>query len=121
MVRLFERSILETRSEIRRTPAVTSNIVSRGEGNDTVQTSISGGADTLAFQGDHDQLWFARSNNDLIVSVIGQSQSQSQSQSQNQNVTVTEWYASANNHVGQITAGVGPGRQLATCLTSLHT
>ena len=62
-------------------------IVSRGDGNDTVQTAAGGGADTLAFQGDvaHDQLWFARSNNDLIVSVIGQAQS----------VTVTDWYASA--------------------------
>jgi hypothetical protein len=45
----------------------------------------------------YDQLWFAQSNNDLVVSVIGE----------NQAITVAGWYASTNNQFGQIDASDG--------------
>ncbi len=45
----------------------------------------------------HDQLWFAQSNNDLVVSVIGE----------NQSITVAGWYASTNNQLAEIDAGDG--------------
>ena len=43
----------------------------------------------------HDQLWFARSTNDLVISVIGEDHS----------VTVAGWYASASNRIADIGAG----------------
>ena len=43
----------------------------------------------------HDQLWFAQSSNDLVVSVIGEDQS----------ITVAGWFASTDNQFGQISAG----------------
>ena len=69
----------------------------RGDGNDIVHASSTDGSDTVAFDagGAHDQLWFTRSNNDLVVSVIGEDQS----------VTLAGWYASSNNRFAQIDAG----------------
>ncbi|CAN5907001.1 hypothetical protein BH11PSE3_BH11PSE3_21750 [soil metagenome] len=86
-------------------------VFARGDGNDVVQASAADGADTIAFTNPtvdanglltglapaHDQLWFARSSNDLVISVLGE----------NQSVTVAGWYASTNNHVGQVVAGDG--------------
>jgi Ca2+-binding RTX toxin-like protein len=69
----------------------------RSDGNDTVHASSTDGSDIVAFDAGvaHDQLWFARSNDDLVVSVIGEDQS----------VTVAGWYASTNNRFAQIDAG----------------
>jgi Ca2+-binding RTX toxin-like protein len=71
----------------------------RGDGNDTVHASATDGSDTVAFDAGvaHDQLWFAQSSNDLVVSVIGESQA----------ITVAGWFASTNNQFGQISAGDG--------------
>ena len=71
----------------------------RGDGNDVVRASASDGADTASFGGDvaHDQLWFARAGNDLVMSVIGQGQA----------VTVTGWYSSADNRLAQVAGGDG--------------
>ncbi len=71
----------------------------RGDGQDRVFASKSDGSDTLAFTSGiaHDQLWFGRSSDDLIVSVIGEGQT----------VTVSDWFASNNNHARQITTGDG--------------
>jgi hypothetical protein len=62
-----------------------------------VYASSSSGSDTMAFSAGvaHDQLWFARSVNDLLISVIGE----------NQAVTVAGWYASTANRFAQISAG----------------
>ncbi|HYD04256.1 MAG TPA: calcium-binding protein [Reyranella sp.] len=69
----------------------------RGDGNDSVFASAVSGSDTVAFDPGvaHDQLWFARSLDDLVISVIGEDQS----------VTVSGWYASANNRITDIGAG----------------
>ena len=69
----------------------------RGDGNDTVYASSTDGSDTVAFDAGvaHDQLWFAQSSNDLVVSVIGEDQS----------ITVAGWFASTDNQFGQISAG----------------
>jgi serralysin len=69
----------------------------RGDGNDTVHASSTDGSDTVAFDAGvaHDQLWFAQSSNDLVVSVIGEDQS----------ITVAGWFASIDNQFGQISAG----------------
>jgi Ca2+-binding RTX toxin-like protein len=71
----------------------------RGDGNDIVHASSTDGSDIVAFDAGvaYDQLWFAQSNNDLVVSVIGEGQT----------VTVAGWYASTNNQFGQIDAGDG--------------
>jgi Ca2+-binding RTX toxin-like protein len=71
----------------------------RGDGNDRVVASTVTGSDTVAFGAGvaHDQLWFARSTNDLVISVVGEDQS----------VTVSGWYASANNRITDISAGDG--------------
>ncbi len=45
----------------------------------------------------HNQLWFNKSGNDLVMTVIGQ----------NETMTLTDWYASATNHVGSIRSGDG--------------
>jgi Ca2+-binding RTX toxin-like protein len=70
-----------------------------GAGNDTVTASLGNGADTLRFDRwtAHDQLWFAQSGNNLVVSVIGQSQS----------TTVSDWYGATNNHLSKVLAGDG--------------
>ncbi len=71
----------------------------RGDGNDIVHASSTDGSDIVAFDTGvtHEQLWFARSNNDLVRSVIGEDQT----------ITVAAWYASTNNQFGQIDAGDG--------------
>lgn len=71
----------------------------RGDGNDAVHASSTDGSDTVAFDAGvaHDQLWFAQSNNDLVVSVIGEDQS----------MTVAGWYASTDNRFARIDAGDG--------------
>jgi hypothetical protein len=69
----------------------------RGDGNDAVQASTVDGTDRIVFDTDvaHDQLWFQRSGDDLVISVIGQGQM----------VTVGAWYEATANRVGQIVAG----------------
>lgn len=66
----------------------------RGDGNDVVHASAVGGADTIAFGTTvaYDQLWFARSGDNLVASVIGQGQ----------NVTLADWYASADSHAAKV-------------------
>jgi hypothetical protein len=61
--------------------------------------SLSNGADKVRFDRwiAHDQLWFAHSGNDLVVSVIGQ----------NQSGTVTNWYTSNDSHLGSVLSGDG--------------
>jgi len=63
---------------------------------DTVHASQSS---ILSFAGKvvHDQLWFTRSNNDLVVTEIGRDRC----------VTVADWYVSNASHVAEITAGDG--------------
>lgn len=71
----------------------------RGDGNDTVHASSTDGSDTVAFDPGvaHAQLWFAQSNNDLVVSVIGEGQA----------ITVAGWFASTDNQFSQVSAGDG--------------
>jgi serralysin len=71
----------------------------RGDGNDTVHASSIDGSDIVAFDPGvaHAQLWFAQSNNDLVVSVIGEDQA----------ITVAGWFASTDNRFGQVSAGDG--------------
>jgi serralysin len=71
----------------------------RGDGNDRMHASASTGSDTVAFDAGtaYDQLWFARSVNDLVISVIGEDQS----------LTVDGWYASPDNRFASIGAGDG--------------
>jgi len=73
--------------------------IASGAGPDVVHASSSDDSDTIALGGgiDYDQLWFAQSSNDLVVSVIGKSQS----------VTVADWYAATDNHVGTLTTNDG--------------
>jgi Ca2+-binding RTX toxin-like protein len=71
----------------------------RGDGSDTVYASSTDGADTIRFDGGiaHGQLWFQRTGNSLVVSVIGEGQS----------ITVANRFASSANHVDSIVAGDG--------------
>jgi hypothetical protein len=57
------------------------------------------GADTVAFGScvSHEQLWFARAGDDLVMSVIDEGQA----------VTVAGWYAASANHAVQVTTGDG--------------
>jgi hypothetical protein len=73
--------------------------VGAGDGNDIVHASASGGSDAVAFGTGiaYDQLWFAQSNGDLVISVIGQNQSE----------TIAGWYASSDNHIGEVTTSDG--------------
>ena len=63
----------------------------------TIKGGSADGSDAVAFDAGvaHDQLWFAQSNNDLVVSVIGEDQT----------ITVAGWYTSTNNRFAQIDAG----------------
>jgi Ca2+-binding RTX toxin-like protein len=74
-------------------------VMPAGAGNDSITASLGNGADTLRFDRwiAHDQLWFAQTGNDLVVSVIGQ----------NQSATVSNWYTAGNNHLGKVLAGDG--------------
>ena len=67
-----------------------------GDVQDTVHASQTS---MLSFAGKvgHDQLWFTRSNNDLVITEIGR----------DRGVTVADWYASNANHLAEITAGDG--------------
>jgi serralysin len=69
----------------------------RNDGHDTVHASATDGSDIAAFDAGvaHDQLWFAQATDDLVVSVIGEDQS----------ITVAGWFASADNRLGEVTAG----------------
>jgi hypothetical protein len=91
---------------------VSATVKGRGEtigmGNDSHLTvtgdvkdvlHAGGTADILSFGGNvaYNQLWFARSDDDLIISEIGRDRS----------VTVTDWYDSPVNHVDLVTTGDG--------------
>jgi Ca2+-binding RTX toxin-like protein len=71
-----------------------------GGGKDVINTSdTDGGHDVLALGagvGSHD-LWFARSGNDLVVSIIGSSDQ----------ATVQGWFAAANNQLDEIVLADG--------------
>lgn len=73
----------------------------RGGGADTVaeNDATSGNSDVLQFGSDvaRDQLWFARSGDDLLVQIIGTADS----------VTVKDWYLGSAHHVEQIKAAGG--------------
>lgn len=76
-------------------------LVMRGDGQDTVlEGGTAAGADVLWFNDKsvyHDQIWFSRSGNDLLVSLIGTVDS----------VRIKEWYGSASQSVEQFRAGNG--------------
>jgi hypothetical protein len=72
----------------------------RGGGADQISAALNdGSADQLAFTGDvdHDQLWFSRSNQDLVISIIGT----------NDSMTVKGWYTAGNDQLNQIVSGDG--------------
>ncbi|MCU4120722.1 calcium-binding protein, partial [Variovorax sp. N23] len=73
----------------------------RGSGQDTVYDydTTSGNVDAVQFAAGTaaDQLWFARSGSDLVLSVIGTAD----------RVTVSNWYSSSAYHVEQFKAGDG--------------
>jgi hypothetical protein len=73
--------------------------IASGAGPDIIHASSTDDSDKIALGGgiNYDQLRFAQSNNDLVVSVIGQSQS----------VIVADWYSSTDNHVGTLTTNDG--------------
>lgn len=62
-----------------------SYLFARGDGRDWIQTTSDDAQDAAVFTGAiaHDQLWFARSGDDLIISVMGEDQT----------VTVSGWYS----------------------------
>jgi hypothetical protein len=67
--------------------------------DDVIHVSSSDKSDVLAF-GDkfgHDQLWFAQSNGDLVISVIGK----------DSDVTIADWFDAPNSHVGTIKTSDG--------------
>jgi hypothetical protein len=72
--------------------------IANGAGNDTLQLSGSL-SDTAQFGVGiaYDQLWFAQSGQDLVVSVIGRDQS----------LTVAGWYGGASNHLGELETADG--------------
>ena len=70
----------------------------RGDGADTVMNHGERATDDQVLFGaaiDHDQLWFARSGEDLTVSVIGTTDS----------VTVDDWYVGSANQLDFSTTG----------------
>jgi subtilisin-like proprotein convertase family protein len=74
----------------------------RGYGRDTIDNAAPAGAgvyDRLSFGADiaHDQIWFQRSGNDLIGSIIGT----------NDSVLLLGWYVDPHSHVDQLIAGNG--------------
>ena len=75
-------------------------LFSRGDGQDKlIDADDSGKTDYLKFAADvsHQQLWFARSADDLIVQIIGTADQ----------VSIDDWYVSDNNQVEVIQAGDG--------------
>ena len=65
-----------------------------GHGRDSIHES--GGDDDLVFEDiNHDQLWFERSGDDLLVSEIGT----------NGQVTIAQWYAGADRQLEAFEAG----------------
>jgi hypothetical protein len=76
-----------------------------GDGQDTIRDvdTTAGNADTLAWQGiNANQVWLAKSGNDLVISAIGTSDA----------VTVTGWFLGTSYHVESIVAG-GNGKTLS--------
>jgi hypothetical protein len=73
--------------------------VANGAGNDVLGISSGDRSDVAAFGSGiaHDQLWFAQSGDDLVMSVIGRSQS----------LTVTDWFDGAASHLGQVQTADG--------------
>jgi Ca2+-binding RTX toxin-like protein len=72
----------------------------RGDGGDLIQNGdADGGFDTLKFGSGiaDDQLWFARSGSDLVVSIIGTSDS----------ATIQGWYSATENQVDRIQVADG--------------
>jgi hypothetical protein len=64
-----------------------------------IHGSIGDDADVLAFGGSfgHDELWFAESDGDLVISVIGKQRS----------VTVSDWFDSPESTIGTIKTSDG--------------
>jgi len=76
-----------------------------GDGKDAIRDvdANAGNADTLVWQGiNANQVWLAKSGNDLVISAIGTTDS----------VTVTGWFLGAAYHVESIVAG-GNGKTLS--------
>jgi hypothetical protein len=67
----------------------------RGNGNETLNNGDSGGADRLVFGPDinEDQLWFAQSGSDLLVTLRGTGGSDS--------VRVKGWYSDSSNRLSE--------------------
>jgi hypothetical protein len=72
--------------------------IANGAGNDTLQLS-AGQSDAVRLGSGiaYDQLWFAQSGQDLVVSVIGRDQS----------LTVAGWYGGTNNHLADLETADG--------------
>ena len=84
--------------------------INAGDGNDIVHASSTNGSDTVAFDSGvaHDQLWFAQSNNNLVVSVIGEDQS----------ITMAGWFTSTNNWFRRCPPSSAPPLRQTTLPTS---
>jgi hypothetical protein len=69
--------------------------------NEVIDASSADDADVLALGGwfDHDQLWFANANGDLVISVLGRHRDHS--------VTVSDWFDSPDSHISTIKTGDG--------------
>jgi lipopolysaccharide export system protein LptA len=67
--------------------------------NEVIDASGADDADVLALGGHfgHEQLWFAESNGDLVISVIGRERS----------VTIDGWFDSPDNHISTLQTGDG--------------
>jgi Bacterial Ig domain/RTX calcium-binding nonapeptide repeat (4 copies)/Haemolysin-type calcium binding protein related domain len=72
----------------------------RGDGQDVIDDyAADGESDTLLFEAgiDHDQLWFEKTGNDMLISVIGSGDQ----------ITVENWYASSENEIERMESGDG--------------
>jgi hypothetical protein len=73
--------------------------IASGAGNDSLHIDGSDGSDVASFGPGiaHDQLWFAQSGQDLVMSVVGKPQS----------LTLGGWYDGADHQLGEVTTADG--------------
>jgi hypothetical protein len=74
-------------------------LVLSGFRNDRIDASSADDADVLVLGGrfGHDQLWFANSGGDLVISVLGR----------HRGVTIADWFDSPDSHISTIETGDG--------------
>jgi hypothetical protein len=69
-----------------------------GKLNDVLHVASADDSDTLVLGSvNHGKLWFAQSNEDLVISVIGRQQS----------VTIADWFDAPDSHVGTLQTADG--------------